>query len=225
MAGNGHFDGGQRPFWLGGGAVMMLWCKVPRHRGRGRYKIFEVCTTIFLESKNSIKVRLLYQVLYHKGVWGTKNHCLWTWPEGNNLRRMLKIHIWVPMWIVSFNDKHQQRSGNLCRLLRSKTFFGEDGISNSIWIPSLVAVFPKTFWHYKKMWTYYQFFSVLEIEMLRHDPVTSVCPTNSRKFTSTLYHVVLHCITLYYIVLHYITLSYIVLHCVTLCYIVVHSST
>ena len=33
-------------------------------------KTFEVRTTNLFESKNSAKVRLLYQVLYKKGVWG-----------------------------------------------------------------------------------------------------------------------------------------------------------
>jgi hypothetical protein len=32
-------------------------------------------------SKHSVKVRLLYQVLYKKGVWGIKNSCLWTGPK------------------------------------------------------------------------------------------------------------------------------------------------
>ncbi len=44
-------------------------------------KTFEVRTTNLFKSKNSVKVRLLYQVLYKKGVWGIKNSCLWTPPQ------------------------------------------------------------------------------------------------------------------------------------------------
>ena len=42
---------------------MMLWFKVPRHRGKGtkiKDKPLEVRTTNLLESKNSMKVHLLY---------------------------------------------------------------------------------------------------------------------------------------------------------------------
>ncbi len=80
QVGDGHFDDRQLPLrrpataastWRG--HVMMLRFKVPRHQGKGtkiENNLFYVVgtTAIFLESKNSVKVRLLYQVLHRKGV-------------------------------------------------------------------------------------------------------------------------------------------------------------
>jgi hypothetical protein len=57
----------------------------PSHRKETHTKTegitFEVCTTNIFESKNSVKGRLLYQVLYKKGVWGIINSCQWTRPK------------------------------------------------------------------------------------------------------------------------------------------------
>jgi hypothetical protein len=51
-----------------------------------------------------------------------------------------------------------------------KNIFGEEGISNSILIPLLVAVFPKSFQHPRECERFLVFFFFLKVEKLALDP-------------------------------------------------------
>ena len=83
-----------------------------------------------------------------------KKQCIWRKVLLKVLiKEYAKNYVWIPMLIASYNDKHWQRSGIISCLLRS-IFFGEDGVSNSIWTPSLMAVFPKTFLTVQEKSTY-----------------------------------------------------------------------
>jgi hypothetical protein len=75
----------------------------------------------------------------------------------------------------------------LSELLR-RDFFGEEGVPNLILIPSLLAVFPKPFQHYKKVLKVSHLFFFLEIEKLTLDPCTSFPPTTSSTVKISMYN-------------------------------------
>ena len=55
--------------------------------------------------------------------------------------------------------KEQQRF----LVFEEEIFFGEKGVLNLIWIPSILAVFKNSSWHYAQMCGFLIFFFFLEI--------------------------------------------------------------
>ena len=60
--------------------------------------------------------------------------------------------------------------------LRRKYLFREEGVTNLIWIPSILAVFKNSFWHYAYTCGFLIFFFFLEIETLTPYPSSSFPP-------------------------------------------------
>jgi hypothetical protein len=103
-----------------------------------------------------------------------------------------------------FNDKHWQKSGNISRLLRSIIFWRRRHLELNMdsFIDGCV---PQSFSDItKKCVCLLIFISFLEIEMLRHDPASSVSPINGQisKVQSCTegYRVVQSCIEWYRVV-------------------------
>jgi hypothetical protein len=93
---------------------MMLF-KDPRHRGKGttiKDKTFEVCITMFLESKNSVKVRPLYQDTKWYEV-RTTNCCLWTWPKSLGTVHHNNHRIYIYLGLGSYRLTIKERNGGV----------------------------------------------------------------------------------------------------------------
>jgi hypothetical protein len=110
-----------------------------------------------------------------------KKHCIWSKVLLKVLiKKKVQNYVSISMLIALFNDKHWQRSGNISRLLRSIIFWRQRRLELNM-DSYFDGCVPQNFSDItRKCVCLLILIFFLEIEMLRHDPASSVSPINGR---------------------------------------------
>ena len=123
--------------------------------------------------------------------WGSKRGDFWAPPQKKQrilrkvllkvlIKKKVQNYVLIPTLITSFNDKHWQISGNISCPLRSIIFWRRRRLELNM--DSFVdGCVPQNFSDItRKCVCLLILIFFLEIEMLRHDPASSVSPINGR---------------------------------------------
>ena len=129
---------------------------------------------------------------------------------------------------MSFYEERWQRSGNISPLLKSKSFLEKKASQTQYRLLHWWLCSQKLSDITRTCVCLLILFSFLEIEMIRHDPASSVSPTNSQNsqvHKSTVLYSVVHCSTVLYTVVQCCTVLYSVVQCCTVLYSIVQCVT